>query len=323
MHLPEQKAEQISISEQSLETASYIISSLPKELQFPQIGIICGSGLGGLADCLHPSSQISMPYSEIPNFPHSTVHGHSSRLVFGFLGGKKTPVVVMTGRCHYYEGYSVEKVTFPVRVMKQLGITSLIVTNAAGGLNPEYNIGDIVILNDHLNLPGLAGIHPLRGPNEEQLGLRFIALSDAYDLEYRRAAHKAYRKLNEATPSRSLKEGIYAFVAGPTYETRAECRMLHTLGADVVGMSTVPEICVARHAGIRILAMSLVTNCSVLNAGPRGDEQLVVEMDGNKLNEYLGLGKANHEEVIEASREASRDMQALVTQFIDDIVGNE
>jgi len=206
--------------------------------------------------------------------------------------------------------------------MKLLGIKSIIVTNAAGGLNPEYHVGDIMIINDHLNIPGLAGNHPLRGLNEESFGTRFPALSDAYDLEFRRVAYLAYRKLGGVSATRSLKEGVYAFVSGPTFETRAECRMLRLMGADVVGMSTVPEICVARHAGLRVLAMSLVTNCAVLEAGPRGDSLLVENVIGDDLNKVLEVGKANHQEVLEAGMEAAADMQALVKQFIDDIAKN-
>ncbi|KAF8534619.1 inosine/guanosine/xanthosine phosphorylase [Trichophaea hybrida] len=310
--------ERTTIFELAQQAASYIQQRVPYDLKNPEVGIICGSGLGGLVDTLEASSQFAIPYSDIPEFPQSTVVGHAGKLVFGFLG-EKTPVVVMVGRAHFYEGRSIEKVTFPTRVMKLLGITSIIVTNAAGGLNPEYRVGDIMIINDHLNIPGLAGNHPLRGPNEEGFGTRFPALSDAYDLEFRRVAHLAYRKLEGVSSSRKLREGVYAFVSGPTFETRAECRMLQILGADVVGMSTVPEICVARHAGLRVLAMSLVTNCAVLEAGPRGDSLLVENVREDDLNKVLEVGKANHQEVLEAGIEAATDMQALVKQFIDDI----
>ncbi|KAL7267848.1 Purine nucleoside phosphorylase [Rhizina undulata] len=301
------------------QSAQYILSQLPEELKAPHVGIICGSGLGGLAEILHPSPQFSLSYSKIPNFPHSTVQGHAGKLVFGLLGNKKTPVVMMVGRVHFFEGHSIEKVTFPTRVMKILGIKTVIVTNAAGGLNPEYRVGDIVILNDHINFPGLAGAHPLRGSNEEDFGTRFPALSDAYDLRLRKAVHLSYKKLQLATSTRKLHEGVYAFVSGPSFETRAECRMLRTLGADVVGMSTVPEIVVARHAGVRVLAMSLVTNCAVLDPGPRGDSILIESVESEDLNKVLELGKANHEEVLETGKLAATDMQALVKQVIDDI----
>lgn len=159
-----------------------------------------------------------------------------------------------------------ETVTFAMRVCKLLGVHTVLLTNAAGGLNQNYNVGDIVCLNDHLNLAGLVGFHPLRGPNEEEFGVRFPPLSDAYDLELRQIAHRSWKELRAGTPSeRRMHEGVYAFVAGPTYETRAECRMLRQLGADVVGMSTVPEIIAARHSGMAVLAFSLVTNKSVLD----------------------------------------------------------
>jgi inosine/guanosine/xanthosine phosphorylase family protein len=187
------------------------------------------------------------------------------------------------------------------------------VTNAAGGLNPDYSVGDIVCLNDHLNMAGLVGFHPLRGPNADDFGVRFPPLSDAYDLGLRQKAHQTWQKVRPADGKRKLHEGVYAFVAGPTYETRAECRMLHQLGADVVGMSTVPEIIVARHSGIRILAFSLVTNNAVLQPVPRGDDAALSSMSPQELVDHLGKGKANHEEVIEAGREAAKDMQVRVT----------
>jgi len=212
-------------------------------------------------------------------------------------------------------------VTFATRVCKLLGVETMIVTNAAGGLNQTYRVGDIVCLNDHLNMAGLVGIHPLRGPNIEEFGTRFPPLSDAYDLDLRVRTHKAWAKLGLDKQERRLHEGVYAFVAGPTYETRAECRMLSTLGADVVGMSTVPEIIVARHAGMRILAFSLVTNVAVLEAGARGNDAEIQTMNRAELTEHLSQGKANHKEVLEAGREAAKDMQALVKQILSDLHG--
>lgn len=194
-------------------------------------------------------------------------------------------------------------------------------TNAAGGLNPDYSVGDIVCLNDHLNIAGLVGFHPLRGPNADDFGVRFPPLSDAYDLGLRQKAHQTWQRVRPADGKRKLHEGVYAFVAGPTYETRAECRMLHQLGADVVGMSTVPEIIVARHSGIRILAFSLVTNNAVLQPVPRGDDAALSSMSPQELVDHLGKGKANHEEVIEAGREAAKDMQVRTAG--GGVVGNE
>jgi len=238
-------------------------------------------------------------------------------LVFGFLGTVR--VVLMVGRMHYYEGHSIDRITYPVRVFRLLGIKTIILTSAAGGLNPEYEVGDIVVLHDHLFLAGLAGIHPLRGPNVDEFGLRFPPLSDAYDLGLRRSAHAAWKKSGVAKSRRRLHEGVYAFVAGPSYETRAECRMLHGLGADLVGMSTVPEVIVARHAGIRVLAMSLVTNNAVLEAGPRGDDSLLEGATEVELKKILEKGRANHEEVLEEGRLAAIDMKNLVAQILEDV----
>jgi purine-nucleoside phosphorylase len=212
-----------------------------------------------------------------------------------------------------------ETCTFATRVCKLLGVLTMIVTNAAGGLNPDYSVGDIVLLGDHLNIPGMVGMNPLRGPNHDDFGVRFPPLSDAYDLELRRRAHRAWTKLELDKTPRRLHEGVYAFLAGPTYETRAECRMLRLLGADVVGMSTVPEIVVARHSSMRVLAFSLVTNKAILEAGPRGDAAEIQEMSEEELTEYLSKGRANHEEVLEAGRVAAEDMQALVKQILEDL----
>jgi purine-nucleoside phosphorylase len=210
-----------------------------------------------------------------------------------------------------------ETCTFATRVCKLLDVQIMIVTNAAGGLNPDYEVGDIVCLNDHLNIPGFVGANPLRGPNHEDFGVRFPPLSDAYDLSLRRRTHQAWKILGLDKTPRKLHEGVYAFLAGPTFETRAECRMLRLLGADVVGMSTVPEIVVARHSGIRVLGFSLVTNKAVLEAGPRGDAPEIQDMGEEELVEYLGRGKANHEEVLEAGANAAADMIALVKQILE------
>ncbi|KAI5780328.1 purine nucleoside phosphorylase-like protein [Peziza echinospora] len=304
----------------SEETLSFLRSKLPTTLTSPSVGIICGSGLGGLADTIdrqnHP--YVEIPYEDIPGFAVSTVQGHAGKLVFGVLGEKGTVVVLMVGRIHFYEGHSIDSITFPARILLLLGITTLVVTNAAGGLNPAYNVGDVVVLNDHINFPGFAGAHPLRGPNLPTFGPRFPALSDAYDLSLRRKLHLAWRSLaGTVSRNRKLHEGVYAFVSGPTFETRAECRALHMLGADLVGMSTVPEICVARHKGVRVLAMSLVTNCAVLEPTPRGDDVLFEGLTEAELRQAVESGKANHEEVLESGREAANDVQKLVVKWVD------
>ena len=205
-----------------------------------------------------------------------------------------------------------------------LGCETMLLTNAAGGLNPDYAVGDIVCLNDHLNLAGLTGWHPLRGPNADDFGTRFPPLSDAYDIQLRQLAHKAWRELKADTPEptqggRRLHEGVYAFVAGPSYETRAECRMLRQLGADVVGMSTVPEIVVARHSGMRVLAFSLVTNKAVLEPTVRGDDRELEGMGREELDAYLSRGRADHAEVLEAGKGAAVDMQGLVLRVVSEL----
>lgn len=309
----------LSNLERTGEAYTFINKNLPSILQSPRVAIVCGSGLGGLANTIDSAQRVEIDYSDIPHFPRLTVPGHAGKLVFGLLDNK-VPAVLMVGRAHYYEGHSIEQVTFPIRVFKLLGVDTVVLTNAAGGLNPDYVVGDIVLLNDHIFLAGLAGTHPLRGPNCEEFGPRFPPLSDAYDLDLRRQVHKAWQEVMESNNSnRRLHEGVYAFVGGPSYETRAECRMLRQLGADVVGMSTVPEIVVARHCGIRIIAFSLVTNNAVLSPVPRGDDHLIQERDVKDLDTILQEGKANHEEVLEAGRSAAQDMQKLVVHVVSDI----
>lgn len=213
-----------------------------------------------------------------------------------------------------------DTVTFATRVCKLLGVETMILTNAAGGLNPAYGVGDIVCLNDHINLAGLVGFHPLRGPNDEDFGLRFPPLSDAYDIHLRQLAHRSWTDLRRQSPSdRKMHEGVYAFVAGPSYETRSECRMLRKLGADVVGMSTVPEIIVARHSGMRVLAFSLVTNSAVLEPVAHGDDPQLQGMSRQQLEEHLSRGRASHEEVLEAGKLAAIDMRGLVLRIVEEL----
>ena len=218
----------------------------------PAVGLILGSGLGDLATEVRDATAI--PYGEIPHFLRSTVVGHAGRLLIGML--EDVPVVVMQGRFHFYEGYTLQMLTLPVRVMRVLGVHTLIVTNAAGGLNPAYRPGDFMLIRDHINFPGLTGMNPLIGPNDERLGERFPPLARAYDAELRALARSVASTLAEIT----LHEGVYAMVGGPSYETGAELKFLRLIGADAVGMSTAPEVVVARHMGMRVLGLSLITN---------------------------------------------------------------
>lgn len=234
--------------EQIKSTAAYIQNKISIQ---PEIGIILGTGLGGLVEEIKIKHTID--YKEIPNFPVSTVEGHSGKLIFGELGGKN--VVAMQGRFHFYEGYTLQQVTFPVRVMKLLGIKNLFVSNAAGGVNSNFEIGELMIINDHINMfPS----NPLIGKNIPELGPRFPDMSDAYD---RTIIEKA--KAVAAKNNIRVAEGVYLGLSGPTFETPAEYRMVKILGADAVGMSTVPEVIVARHMKIPCFAMSIITDLGV------------------------------------------------------------
>ncbi|MBV7276140.1 purine-nucleoside phosphorylase [Clostridium sp. PL3] len=227
------------------EAADFILKKINHK---PELGLILGSGLGAIADQIENPE--FYPYGEIPHFPVSTVQGHAGRLVVGTLEGKT--VVAMQGRFHYYEGYPIQEVTFPVRVMKALGIQTLIVTNAAGASNPEFNPGDLMIIKDHINL---AGANPLMGKNLDEFGPRFPDMSDAYNKDLRNKVKFIAQQLNI-----SVQEGVYAWFSGPTYETPAEVKMAQVLGADAVGMSTVPEVIVANHSGIKVIGISCLTN---------------------------------------------------------------
>ncbi|MFM2033135.1 MAG: hypothetical protein RLZZ297_1900 [Chloroflexota bacterium] len=246
----------------------------------PRVGIILGSGLGSLADELTDATVI--PYETIPGFPRSTVYGHRGELALGVMDG--TPVVVMRGRFHFYEGYDMHQVTLPVRVMRALGCTTLIATNAAGGLRADWPVGELMSISDHIFMPGLAGNNPLRGPNDDRLGVRFPPMLHAYTPALRALAQEV-----AAAQGVTLREGVYIMVAGPSFETGAELRMCQRLGADVVGMSTAPEVIVAAHAGMDVLAISLVTNQALPDGSP-----------------------ANHEEVMEAGDAARPRFGALL-----------
>lgn len=254
-----------------------------KTNQTPTIGLILGSGLGGLADLVAQPDIVT--YDGIPYWPKSTVQGHQGRLVIGSLMGKN--VLVQQGRSHFYEGYSMAEVTLAVRVMFRLGIQTLIVTNAAGAINPAYEPGDVMLITDHLGLVNMTGFSPLRGPNLDELGPRFPDMSQAYDRSLMEVAREQARQKNI-----TLHEGVYAGLSGPTFETPAELRFLRAVGADAVGMSTVPEVTVARHAGMRVLGFSGISNKA--------------NLDGSTMT--------THEEVLEAGR-------LIVPKLVDIIQG--
>jgi purine-nucleoside phosphorylase len=256
----------------------------------PTIGVVCGSGLGKIAQML--DKQDVLPYETLPNFPVSTVAGHAGNFVFGELEGKT--IVCMQGRVHPYEGYDFSKAALPIRVMKLLGIDTLILTNAVGGLNRSYKTGDMVALKDHIFLPGLAGHSPLRGPNDERFGPRFLTMANAYDRRLRNLALETAKEVGF-----TLHEGVYIMCGGPQFETPAENRFLRTLGGDVVGMSVAHETIVARHCGLNVLGLSLVTNISEMkdtdceDVGETPDVHAeVLEMGNQCADKACGLVRA-------------------------------
>jgi purine-nucleoside phosphorylase len=245
------------------------------------VGIILGSGLNDLADSVQQAVQI--PYSDLPNFPVSTVQGHAGRFVIGKLEDR--PVLVMQGRIHYYEGYSMGQVTLPVRVMQRMGIPNLIVTNAAGGVHPDFLPGDVMLITDQLNLMGMSGLNPLMGPNLDEIGTRFPDMSQAYDRAYADLARKVAKENNI-----TLREGVYAGLSGPSFESPADLRFLRLAGADAVGMSTVPEVIVARHGDMRVLGLSGISNKA--------------NLDGTTIT--------THKEVIEAGKVITPKVEKII-----------
>ena len=265
--------------EQVQETVSYI----KEKIDFtPEYGVILGSGLGSFTDEM--KVEYTLPYNEIPNFPVSTVQGHKGALVFGTIGDKR--VVAMQGRFHFYEGYSMTEVTFPVRVMKFLGVEKLVVSNASGGVNPSYKVGSVVMIRDHINM---TPEHPLRGKNDERFGPRFVNMSEPYSRKMIAKATELAKELNI-----EVHEGIYLGLQGPTFETLAEYKMVKILGADCVGMSTVPEVIVARHMDLETFGISVITDM--------GNEE--------------SIGTISHDEVLEAAKEAEPKVRSLIKELI-------
>ncbi|MEL1241318.1 purine-nucleoside phosphorylase [Flavobacterium flavipallidum] len=265
------------------EQVQQTVNFIKEKTEFtPEFGVILGSGLGNFTEDIQV--EFTLPYAEIPNFPVSTVEGHKGALVFGTIGAKK--IVAMQGRFHYYEGYSMHEVTFPVRVMKYLGVQKLIVSNASGGVNPNYNVGDIVLIHDHINL---VPEHPLRGKNDERFGPRFVNMSEPYSKKMIALAKDLAQKNNI-----EVKDGIYLGLQGPTFETLAEYKMVKILGADCVGMSTVPEVIVARHMDLETFGVSVITDM--------GNEDSIETI--------------SHDEVLEAARKAEPKVRLLIKELI-------
>jgi purine-nucleoside phosphorylase len=264
------------------ETLSYLKATYSSE---PQVGIVLGSGLGNFSDEVEIEKEIS--YDEIPHFPVSTVEGHKGKLIFGSLGGKK--VVCMAGRFHYYEGYNAEQVVLPIRIMKLLGIKALLLSNAAGGVNPNFKVGDLMIITDHVSF---FTPNPLIGKNISEFGPRFPDMSEPYKKELIQKARQIGKRLGIL-----LREGIYYGVTGPTFETHAEYKLVHALGGDAVGMSTVQECIVANHMGLPVFAMSVITDIGI-----RDDEN-----------------KITHEEVLLAAKKAEPNFAAIFREMIKEI----
>jgi purine-nucleoside phosphorylase len=264
------------------ETTRYIQSVYPAR---PSVGIVLGSGLGNLVEEIDVEQEID--YDDIPFFPVATVEGHHGKLIFGNLKEKK--VVAMAGRFHFYEGYTADEVAYPIRVMRFLGIQHLLISNAAGGVNPEMKVGDLMIIKDHI---GLFTVNPLLGKNEITLGPRFPDMSEPYSKELIKAVKAIAKKLDI-----SVRKGVYAGVTGPTFETRAEYKLLHTLGADAVGMSTVQEVIVARHMDLPVFAMSVITDIGI-----RDEDNIIT-----------------HEEVLAAAKDAEPKLTSIFTELVAEL----
>ncbi|XP_014228551.1 purine nucleoside phosphorylase-like [Trichogramma pretiosum] len=255
----------------------------------PRVAIICGSGLGSVAEAL--TQRQCFPYEEIPHFPTSMVKGHANQMVFGYLQGM--PVMCMQGRYHHYEGYPIWKCSMPVRVMKLVGVTHLIVTNAAGGINPDYNVGDIMLIKDHINFMGFAGINPLQGPNDDRFGDRFPMMHKAYDRDLLRVCDKV---VDEMGMSQIVRKGVYTCLGGPNFETVAEMRALKMLGVDAVGMSTVYEVITAVHCGIKCLGFSLITNIGA--------------------TDYEDESEASHDDVVQVANRMKGTLKEFVSRIV-------
>jgi len=275
----------IPVYDRASEAARYILAKAQN--RNPRVAVVLGSGLGAVADAVEDGVEI--PYGEIPHFVSSTVEGHDGKLIVGSCGG--VDVVLMKGRFHFYEGYTMEEVTLPVRVFNLMGVRSLILTNAAGGTSPHLAPGALMALTDHVNL---MGENPLRGENDDRFGPRFPDMTSVYTPAYLEAAHATAREIGVV-----LREGVYMAVRGPSYETPAEIKMMRKLGADAVGMSTVPEATVARHCGMHVLAISCITNVA---AG-------------------LATTEINHSEVMEVGARAGKQLSELIVRVIPRIVG--
>lgn len=270
------------------EEAADVIRGQLGDRPIPSTALITGSGLGALADGV--ADAVVIPTATLPHWPRSTVEGHAGRLVIGTLAG--TPIIVLQGRVHFYEGYTIQQVTFPIRVLQALGLSRLIVTNAAGGMDESWRAGDIMLIRDHISLPGMAGSNPLMGPNDPEWGPRFPSMANSYSPRLRELAREV-----AAEQGVLLREGVYVMVSGPTYETPAELRFLRKIGADAVGMSTAPEVIAARHGGMEVLGISLLTNMVLYE--PAAEEEV------------------SHDEVLETGLASGPRLVALIEGLLE------
>lgn len=275
-------------------TADYILGRAATAGHTPTLGIVCGSGLGGLADMV--DCPVCLPYTDIPGFPVSTAPGHQGRLVIGRLRG--VTVILMQGRLHTYEGHPLWRVTLPIRVMRMVGVTTLVVTNAVGSINPTYQVGDIMVVKDHINMLGLGGNSPLLGPNDESFGPRFFAVNEMYSKRLRSLALRAAREVGIED---TVHEGVLTITSGPNYESVAELKMMARNGADCVGMSSIPESLVAHHCGMQVLAFSLVTNQCIQDS----------EADSSAA--------PSHQEVLDAAAGKQEDLKKFVAKFVESV----
>ncbi|KAI9438879.1 inosine guanosine and xanthosine phosphorylase family protein [Lactarius psammicola] len=303
----------LDVNATSAENIARLVRLLPANLRTPRVGIVCGSGLGTLAESI--TERVIVPYSALEGFAESTVSGHRSELAFGKVGD--VPVVAMLGRFHPYEGHSLATVVYPIRLMADLGVQDLIITNAAGSLKADVPVGTIVVIDDHIALPLLTGLNPLRGVLSRPDSRRFVPLSDAYTRGLRLAAFRAAHALG--LPRAALAEGTYAWVSGPTYETRGEAALLAAAGASVVGMSTVPEVVAGRDEGMRVLVLSLVTNMVIGVVRGTGVKSVREELDAELAGQALQrppTPTVSHEEVLTVGKSKAEVMRQLVERII-------
>ncbi|KAJ2845953.1 hypothetical protein IWW36_004572 [Coemansia brasiliensis] len=284
----------------------------------PRVALMCGKGLGGIAEKLE-GPLLELPFTEIPGFVHSTVVTTAGRLVFGEISG--TPLVCIVGRCHYYEGYTMKHITFPIRVVSLLGVKTLVVTSAVSGVAPELDLGDIIVVKDHISLPALAGLNPLIGPNFAQLGPRLPSLYNAYTFNLRKLAFKVFYE-NPDLQKRGvrMREAVYCYTTGPSSETRAESLALRSLGAQVIGTSTVPEVIVARHSGLDVLCLGLVTSVAAQGEEPSAEKAALAALTGTPMPKIVEEDDIlTRKASVKKGSQRPSDLNLLIQRIVDQL----